>query len=272
MSTTHSQDSVPIAGAHNRIVPTTGIHNFRDYGGYPVAGGGQLVRGLLFRSGEHAGATDNDLDLVAGLGLTAVIDLRGSGERNHAPCRRPAHFNAPVIYADGETAASAPHTDAASKALDGADARRTMQERYSGLPFRPLLVSVFSQYFRALAETAGASVVYCSAGKDRTGVLVALLHSLLGVHRDDILQDYLLTNTAGDHRARVAALRQDLEKRFGRGLSDEAVQVITSVEASFLDSALNAIEARHGSIGAYLTEVLQVTPQLREALVTRLIV
>ncbi len=254
-----------------RIVPTTGIHNFRDFGGYAAAGG-HLVRGQLYRSGEHAHATEADLELVSALGLAAVIDLRGTGERAHAPCRRPPGFNAKVIFADGETAANAPHNDVASQALDGADARRLFQERYATLPFRPLLVSVFRQYFLELANGAGPTVAYCSAGKDRTGVLSAVVHSSLGVHRDDIFEDYLLTNTAGDGTARVDALRKDLEKRFGRGLSDEAVQVVTSVEASFLDAAFRAITERCGSVDAYLADVLQVTPQLRESLSARFIV
>lgn len=260
------------ASSSQHIVPTTGIHNFRDYGGYALPAGCRLVEGRLYRSGEHAKATDDDLRLISTLGLTAVIDLRGTGERTHAPCRRPAGFDATVIFADGETAVSAPHTDVASQAMDGAAARRLMQERYATIPFRPLLVTVFRAYFNTLATTAGASVVYCSAGKDRTGVLVALLHHLLGVHGDDIISDYLLTNTAGDHQARVAALRDDLEKRFGRRLSDDAVQVVTTVEASFLQSAFSAIVAQHGSVRSYMSEVLHVTPELRDALAARLIV
>ncbi len=253
-----------------RTLPTTGIHNLRDYGGYATSNG-YIQHGLLYRSGEHAKATDADLELLSRLDLKAVIDLRGTGERAHAPCRRPAGFDAKIIFADGETAVAAPHTDVAANALHGADARRLFQERYATIPFRPLLVTVFREYFRALATTSGATVVYCSAGKDRTGVLVALLHSMLGVHRDDIFEDYLLTNTAGDGKARVAALRQDLEKRFGRTLSDEAVQVVTSVEASFLQSALDAIVHRHGSVDSYLETVLGVTPAIRDAAGARLL-
>lgn len=265
---THEHDQAA-ADSQSRTVPTTGIHNFRDYGGYPVSTGGRLVTGMLYRSGEPARATDRDLELVASLNLLAIVDLRGTAERRTASARYPAAFTGQVIAADGETALSAPHVEAAARAFDATEARRVMCERYAGIPFRPLLISVYRQYFRAVVH--GPTLVYCTAGKDRTGVLVALLHSALEVHRDDIFEDYLLTNRAGDSRTRVGALREDLARRFGANMSEEAVQVVTSVEPQFLQAALDAIVASHGSIGAYLAQVLGVTPADRESLSESLI-
>jgi len=259
----------PGAGEPSRIVPTTGVHNFRDYGGYPLVGGGRLPRGRLYRSGEHAGATDRDLGIIAALGLAAVIDLRGSAERQRFPCRRPPGFSAPVICADGETSpADAPH--AAAEAFDAAAARRNMLDRYAGVGFRPLLATVYRDFFHALARSNGPILVYCTAGKDRTGVLVALLHTALGVHPDDIMADYLLTNTVGDVEARVAALRADLLRRFGRAMPEEAVRVVSMVEPEFLQTAFDSLVARHGSVLGYLEQVLRVTPADRTALAARL--
>jgi protein tyrosine/serine phosphatase len=258
--------------ALRRVLPTTGIHNFRDYGGYPVAGGGRLVRGRLFRSGEHAQATEKDLDLVGTLGLKAVFDLRGAGERQRSPCRRPAGFEASVYAADGETAVAAPHLEAAADAFDAATARRNMCERYATVPFRSRLLSVYRDYFRVLSALSMPTLVNCTAGKDRTGVLVALLQTALGMHRDDIIEDYLLTNSAGDNEARIGALKADLQRRFGAPLSDEAVRVVTSVEPIFLDSAFEAIQQRHGSTENYLVDALGITPEMREGLKARLIV
>ena len=254
----------------SRVVPTSGIHNFRDYGDYRVAGGGRLARGMLYRSGEPAHPSDRDLELVRDLGLAAVIDLRGRSERELAPARFPSGFAAPVIRTEGETAVRAPHVDAAAGALDATAARRNLSERYATLPFRGLLVDVYRRYFLTLASSSGPTLVYCTAGKDRTGLLVALLHSALGVHRDDMFADYLLTNSTGDVEARVAALTRDLQSRFGN-LSEEAVRVVTSVEPLFLQSALDAISARHGSVERYLADVLGVTPYVREMLSARLL-
>jgi protein-tyrosine phosphatase len=253
-----------------RVLPTMGVHNFRDYGGYPMSSGGRLALGRLYRSGDLSHATDVDLKLVAGLGLTDAFDLRGSKEREKEPCRWPPGFKASVFAADGETTVAAPHVEAAAAAFDAETARRTLCERYSSVPFRPVLVEVYGAYFRALDRGAAASLAYCTAGKDRTGVLVALLHTAVGVHPDDILEDYLLTNTVGDTEKRVAALRDDLQRRFGAQITEEGIRVVTSVEPVFLESAFRAIRQRHGTIDNYLEQVLGVTQAVRERLCSSL--
>lgn len=262
METCLSQDA--------RSVSTTGIHNFRDFGGYPIVGGGRLVTGTLFRSGQHAKATPEDLALMQGMGIRCYVDLRGNSERGSAPCLRYQPFDGHVIVGDGETAEMAPHLEAA-QALEPEAARLTLQSRYATLPFRPVLVHIFSQYVRWLAESGAPSVVYCSAGKDRTGLLVALLQTMLGVHSDDVMSDYLLTNTVSGNQGRIEALRKELAKRFGP-LSDEAIRVVVSVESNYLDAAFNAIRERCGSVDRYLEEKLGVTPALREAISSKLIV
>ena len=68
------------------FLKTRGIHNFRDYGGWRTRGGGEVRTGLLFRSGHHVEATDDDLAAIAPLGIHTVIDLRGESERAANPC------------------------------------------------------------------------------------------------------------------------------------------------------------------------------------------
>ena len=266
-------DSTP-PGSHlvaERVVPTMGIHNCRDYGGYPVVGGGHVAWGRLVRSADHAQATAADLEIISGLGFGTVIDLRGASERVKAPCRRPPAFDATIICSDGETT-PAPHASAAAQAFDAASARRNMLDRYADVPFRPYLGEVYRRYFAALAATDRPSLVYCSAGKDRTGLLVALLHHVLGVHWDDVMSDYLLTNTAGNPEERIATLRLDLERRFGAPMTDEAVRIVSSVFPEFLQTSFDVITARYGNVDRYLAEVLDVTAECREALVARLVV
>lgn len=258
-----------LATEADRSVATRGIHNFRDFGRYAVAGGGHLVANRLFRSGEHKAATPADLDLMHDLGIRTFVDLRGLREREKAPCRRREPFDGRVIWGDGETAEMAPHAEAA-QALDAVAARRTFQTRYRTIALRPVLVDVFRRYVQMLADSDDASVIYCSAGKDRTGVVVGLLQAWLGVHHDDVVADYLLTNESGDSAARVDALRQDLTKRFGP-LSDEAIRVVTTVEPSFLEAAFDAVREQNGSIERYFDQVLQAGPELRERIASRLI-
>jgi protein tyrosine/serine phosphatase len=262
---------MPASKIAKRQIMMSGIHNFRDYGGYPTSNGGRVVTGRLYRSGDHSNASKEDLVKIVGLNISDVIDLRGSSERRSAPCRRPSNFNINIHFAEGETAALAPHVEAASTSRGAHEIQKEMISRYANIPFRPYLIDVYRQYFHAIANANGGTVLYCSAGKDRTGVLVALIQHLLGVHSDDIMADYLLTNTAKGQKERTAVLRADLEKRFGAGLSEEAINVITGVQPEFLEAALKSIEQQSGCVDSYIRDVLEVTPDLRRRIFFQLI-
>jgi protein-tyrosine phosphatase len=259
-------DPVPFA----RELPCDAIHNLRDYGGYP-ARNGRVVVGRLYRSAQHFGATRGDLERVAGLRLLAVVDLRSPAERTLAPCPRPDGFAAQVIYVDEDTTGIAPHIKAAETTPTVEGARAAMLAGYRGMPFRSRLLPVLQRYFETLADADGATLVHCMAGKDRTGFAVALLHHALGVHRDDLMADYLLTNTAGRARERVAEGARQLRLGYGDSLSDEVVETLMGVAPEYLDAAFAAIEAEYGTVDAYLEARLGLTPARRTALEARLV-
>ena len=252
-----------------RVLKLSGVHNFRDYGGYR-AGANRVKRGLLFRSGQHCDADERDLQEISALGLRHVIDMRGNSERAKYPCRRPQDFSGEIVFYDGETAALAPHVEAAEGALDAAAAHAKMEALYANLPFRAPLIAVMRQYFAALAEGQGASLVHCLAGKDRTGMAVALLHHTLGVHPDDAMEDFLLTNTAGNLDARVAAGAQTIRDKWG-AIDDSTIRILMGVDARYLAAMRKAVESEHGSLDVFLRDVLGVDEAQRDALRLHLI-
>ena len=256
----------------SRVRSFAGIFNFRDYGGYQAAGG-RMKRDLLFRSGQHGTATREDLDAIHALGIRTVIDLRGDTERREMPCVRHPDFAGEVLFAPGETVGQelAPHEEAARGITSSDDVRGAMTALYANMPFRPVLIESLRLYFEALATRPGASLLHCAAGKDRTGLAAALLHTLLGVHHDDMVADYLLTNTAGDPQARIAAAAEGIRARYGPKMTDDAVIAIMSVDGRYLDTALDAARERFGSIEAYTRDVLDVTPERRAQLEQRLV-
>ncbi len=254
----------------SRVLKLSGVHNFRDYGGYAVDQGGRIKRGLLFRSGQYCDAHDADLLQISALQLKHVIDMRGNSERAKYPCRRPDGFSGEIVFFDGETAALAPHVEAAEGALNEAAAHAKMEALYANLPFREPLIAVMRQYFAALAEGQGASLVHCLAGKDRTGMAAALLHHALSVHPDDAMEDFLLTNTAGNIDARVAAGAQAIRDKWGP-IEDSTIRILMSVDARYLASMRKAVEREHGSLDGFLTNVLEVDTVRRDALRLHLI-
>ncbi len=256
----------------DRVIAFEGIHNFRDYGGYALAGGGQLPRGLLFRSAQHRDASDDDLARLQTIGLANVTDLRGSGERANHPCRRHAEFAARVFFVSGDTTSAAVHIEAGKGVRTPEEAFERLKASYSNMPFRPRLIEVFRAYFDAIEANEGPSLVHCLAGKDRTGLIVALLHHLVGVHADDAMADYLLTNDAGDMDKRINAGRDVVKSGFGPSMMDDAVRVLMSVHPDYLHTAFGEIIKAHGSIEQYAHDVLGVDEARRQRLVALLTV
>lgn len=255
-----------------RVRTFAGIHNFRDYGGYQAANG-PMKRDLLYRSGQHGLATPEDLEAVHALDIRTVIDLRGDTERGELPCLRHPDFAGAVLFAPGETVGQelAPHEEAARTIATADQVRAAMTALYANMPFRPVLIESLRLYFEALATREGASLLHCAAGKDRTGLAAALLHTLLGVHHDDMVADYLLTNTAGDPQVRIAAAAEGIRARYGPTMDDAAIVAIMSVDAHYLDTALGAVRERYRSVEHYAEDVLGVTAARRAQLEERLI-
>lgn len=255
----------------DRVLVFEGVHNFRDYGGYPVAGGGRLRRRRLWRSGQHFGATEADLGRIAALELASVFDLRSSKERTSHPCRRPPDFAGAVHVGEDPAARerqhSAPHVAAAQvpRQRDAASTREGMRRNYGGIAFRPELTAMIRRYLSELAEGKGPSLINCMAGKDRTGIAVAALHLATGVHRDDIIEDYLLTNTAGDVEARIAAGMATITEVTGQ-LDPQVLRILMGVEAEYLESAFAMMAEKHGSTDGYLREVLGVDDAMKQRL------
>ena len=137
-------------------------------------------------------------------------------------------------------------------------------------PFAPAHLETFSAYFRTLGDSDRAVLIHCAAGKDRTGMLAALTHHLLGVGHDDLMEDYLLTNQAVDLEARAPDMARQLEKTTGRPVSNDAIVAFLGVEPAYLDAAFTAIRARYGSLDAYLEQALGVDASLRDRIGERL--
>ena len=255
-----------------RHLALEGIDNFRDYGDYAGLGGRRLRRGLLYRSAAHARATDADLDAMAALGLAVIVDLRRKGERLREPSRRPPGFTGAVFEKD-----SAIEDDDSWRAhitnsdLSEASFVAYILDYYRQAPFDERHIDLFTRYFRALAETRGPVLIHCAAGKDRTGILAALTHHLAGVHRDDILADYLLTNNEARMVQRLPLVLENIQALAGRAPSEAYARRVMGVEAVYLETAFAGIADRFGGTDAYLETALGVDAQLRTALEKRLL-
>lgn len=254
-----------------RLLPFEAVDNFRDYGDYATAAGRRVRPGRLFRSAHHARATEADLARLQALDLGVVVDLRRPSERRQQPSRRPGGFSAQVIESHEDDGGEAPHiTFLKTEDLTEESGRRFMTATYRELPFLPTHVDLFRRYFEALAESDRPVVIHCAAGKDRTGMLAALTHHLLGVGRDDLLEDYLLTNRAVDLEARAPKIAEQLRTLTGKTASHGAVVAFLGVEPAYLEAAFDEMDRRNGGLDGYLEQVLGLDGARRDRIAGRL--
>lgn len=256
-------------GSMTRFLDFEGIPNFRDFGGYDTACGRGLKMARLYRSGHHNRATDVDLEALAGMGIAVIVDLRRRAEREREPSRRWPGFEAEVIENDIADVGKPWEEE-----LKGADPtpeffRTVSRGWYRRNPFEPRLVDLYTRYFAALAETDGAVLIHCAAGKDRTGLLAALTHHLAGVHRDDLVEDFLLTNSARSQTSHAPLVAALITRHTGRAPSDEALRIAMGVHADDLAASFDVMEARYGSLDGYLEQALGVDASRREAILAR---
>lgn len=255
----------------DRVYKLNGVRNFRDFGGYASSHGGQVRKGVLFRSGHYAEATPEDISAVQNLNIALQADLRRPDERE----RMAGKWSAPTtVTHDGGRETDAPHTqflqrvEASAELADG-----WMNDYYKVAPFKEHHVSMFSDWFSKLhaLEDDQAGLVNCAAGKDRTGILCALTHHVLGVSEDDIVADYDLTNQAAEVDSRLPEAADYFNDFLGKSYEPEVYRPFMGVHPRYLETALTAIKSEAGSIDTYLVEKLGVTPQMQDGLRARLI-
>jgi len=237
--------------AGERILRFEGIENFRDFGGYDG-----IPRGRLYRSAHQGRASDADLARLDALDLAVVVDLRRPDERRRDPCRRPPAFGARVIETAIEGDAEAPYLKFLRETeLTPENAHAFMVEEYRRLPFEPAHLEVFGRYFEALAEADGPVLIHCAAGKDRTGLLAALTHRLLGVDEDEVMADYLLTNAVRRTEDWVSRFSALLERDYGRRAAPEAVAAFLRVHPDWLGAAMEVVDGQAGGLDRYLARL-----------------
>jgi protein-tyrosine phosphatase len=237
--------------------------NFRDFGGLPARDGRTVRSGHLFRSEAICDPSDADATWLRRVRL--VCDLRGAGERVRAPSLFWRSTGAERVQLDVAAGFSGiePLLQQLRDTPDAANARALMIATYQALPRAS--APALSVIFERLAQGQGPLLVHCTAGKDRTGFVVAMILAALGVAEDRIMADYLVSaarqSTAVGEAARAAA-----EAAVGGPLHEPAFRVLSGAEPEFLQASLAAIANEFGSTGNYLERAAGLDLGRREAL------
>jgi protein-tyrosine phosphatase len=175
-----------------RVIDFERLHNFRDLGGHPTAGGAETRRGVLFRSDSLGKLrTAGDLRRFAELGIQTVIDLRYPWEIEKAG-------RAPDLEGLRYVNLSIEHQPYDQSILGSDfDPWRFLADRY--LEIAKDGVEEIREVLEVIAvPESGPIVFHCASGKDRTGLIAMLVLTLVGVSEEDVIEDFTQTELATD--------------------------------------------------------------------------
>lgn len=260
----------------DRHIPLQGASNFRDFGGYPTAEGRAVARGRLFRSDKLSDLTASDYAVLDAYRIRYVYDLRRDSELVNWPTRwagasPPELIHAPMFRDHHGNVLQRAADDGAKP--DAELARKVMRDMNFRMVTEPHSLANLSGIFARLVEPeAFPALFHCAGGKDRTGVTCALILLALGVSREDVVEDFMLTGVYYDA---LSNLDRNIPQVVGEtrqgDWTREALLPIFGVEASYLGTALDVVDAQ-GGIDLFLRDKLGMSPdglqRLRDQLLT----
>ena len=220
-----------------RVVTLEGCLNFRDVGGYPTVDGRRVRWQRVYRSDALHRLTPADVThLRDDLGVGCIVDLRSTGELRSDG--RGTLETEPIVFHH------LPLFDGHAARAEGWAALATLADRYVLLA--EFAKEPIARVLRVIADAKCPVVYHCAAGKDRTGVISAVLLGLLGVRDDVIVADY-------------AATQENLDAIIERLLETEGYQAMLAAlppdtmhaEADTMVAFLDGIRARYGSMRGY---------------------
>jgi len=245
---------------HNRVLPFEGVLNFRDMGGYAAADGRKVKYSLFYRSAELTGMTDRDKELFASLHIKTIFDYRDDSEalRNPDPAfPNITNIRVPVMKQDIP-----------------ADMRELVRQGY----FKSMTAETFADMYVRMAinnesyRQLMAAVMnpdrlgilhHCAAGRDRTGIGAAFILLALGVPKETVIEDYLISNET------LVPMNEKIKKQLAEFLSAEEIADITAkleLRREFLEAVFTAIEDKYGTVDAFLEQEFGLTAERRAAL------
>lgn len=218
----------------DRIINLEGVYNIRDLGGIAAEGGGTVRRGLLFRSDELSGLTEADSYRLGSLGIKTVVDFRSKSEIARTKSRRLKQARTLELNIDCGDSRAILHS------IGNGDGTQVMKDVNRSLVHDNS--QIFRAFFSLIADRDNLPLLFhCTAGKDRTGFAAAMFLSALGVSREDIFRDYMLSASGAEKKFSAALLAMP-----------QLAQVV-AVRPDYLLTAFEEIETNYGSLKNYLT-------------------
>ena len=254
--------ALPAFAVPEQVIHLEGTSNTRDIGGYPTTDGRIVEFGQIYRSDKLSRLTADDFAELEALGVKTVIDLRTQREHDHDPTvwqgeQPPRFVHLPIGDADDPWYRKQRHMVKKNR-FSEAQSMGHMVDGYRMIA--DIGESSYRQLMDIVRDPANHPLlIHCTAGKDRSGVAVALILEALGVDRETIMDEYLLTNDinrAAEKAELMAKSRRDNGgRRAGRTPTAEAWFPLIGVDEEMLETYWAHIDEGYGSMDAYLAEL-----------------
>lgn len=243
-----------------------GLSNARDLGGMIGFGGKRIKFGRIIRSDNLSAITENDALILQTYGLKKIVDFRTEDEIKASPDREihgVTWMKTPILKSltTGITREDSKKPSSLAEILLsfscdlGAKGKGWLASLYIPLVSDKFCLCGYKAFLDALRDNKDGAVLYhCSAGKDRVGIGTLIFLSALGVSREDIIKDYLLTN-----ESYAQIINEAIALGKTRGVTQEIIDTIeplSGVDISYINTALNVIDNTHGGINTFLKNQL----------------
>lgn len=258
----------------SKILDFNNLNNTRDLGGLPAADGRRIRKGRLIRSGQLGVADQEDLVMLRDL-ISLDVDFRTDSECAEVPDPRfedteYRHIKilgdlAPAVTRDQES-----EEQAFMRIVQDPDSALSyMNDMYEKFPMSERARKGYAEFVRLLLdERDGAILWHCTAGKDRAGFGTAIVLEILGVDREIILDDYLMTNVYLQDDIDAMTDRFCEQTGITSGAVDKSIKYMFGADESYLRTAYRKAEELYGDFAGFISEGLGITDeeceQLRE--------
>lgn len=259
---------------YHRIVPIKGMYNFRDIGGYLTESGKRIKWGKIYRGDHLYNLESIDDSLLEEVGINSIIDLRSAREINDSPNPYIGQTRSVYCDPDAHIAAFAGLIQDADKGLSienildnpdidmtlitQAQAEKQMIQQQHDFVTTESGQTAFKRVLETmLLDDAAPSYQHCRGGKDRTGYSIMLIMAALGVEKELLVEDYLLTKKAREEKN--AVYLEEFKKLAGN--NEEIVSYLYTffdTKASFIEGAFEALDS-YGGLDKYLNNEMKLS-------------
>ena len=248
--------------------PFSLLPNFRELGGYTAADGRKIKHNIIFRTPCLNGlVTEEQINKFKSFGIKVIFDLRAPNESSVNPDPKfegiKRYDISAITYKPGETSYNLEdYFTFTPERVD--ELLPNVAKCFKTLPFDN---RAFKTFFKELIEGNVPILFHCAAGKDRTGVLAAIVLLFFGVKKEDIVENFLITNEISENA--IADSRKRLNVTEDNAFANHIFDILLRVHAENIENTFKVILEKYQSYDEYFEKEYGITPEIKKQLYDR---